>query len=247
MVQLIRGDHLIIYGRNVIDEALKSHIYISRAFFTDSKNLSNEMKELQKNIEKHDIVLEFVEDHQLDEITHSKDHQGVAAKIKDFVYSDAFKILDGLDHDPFIIVLDQIQDPQNFGAIIRSAYGAGVDLIILPDHGSVTVTPSVLKASAGYAFRMPVSIETNLARTIDELKKRNIWVYAATMDGTPYINMDFKGPLAFVFGNEGKGIRRLVLEKCDGKVSIPMARKMDSLNVSASAAIILFKAMEVRR
>jgi len=236
---------MIIYGRNVIDEALKSGIYISKVFMSDA-NFSGEMKQLQKQINERNIKIEVLDEKQLDEVTHSKDHQGIAAKIKDFVYSQTFDVLDALDHDPFVLILDQIQDPQNFGAIIRTSYGAGVDLIIIPEHGSVTVTPAVLKASAGYAFRMPIAIETNLSRTIEELKKRNIWVYAAMMDGKPYFEIDLKGPIAFVFGNEGKGIRKLVAESCDDRVSIPMAREMDSLNVSVSVAVILFKAMEKR-
>lgn len=236
---------MIIYGRNVIDEALKSGIYISKVFMSDA-NFSGEMKQLQKQINERNIKIEVLDEKQLDEVTHSKDHQGIAAKIKDFVYSQTFDVLDALDHDPFVLILDQIQDPQNFGAIIRTSYGAGVDLIIIPEHGSVTVTPAVLKASAGYAFRMPIAIETNLSRTIEELKKRNIWIYAAMMDGKPYFEIDLKGPIAFVFGNEGKGIRKLVAESCDDRVSIPMAREMDSLNVSVSVAVILFKAMEKR-
>ncbi len=236
---------MIIYGRNVISEALKSGIHISKVFMSKA-DFSGEMNLLKERIEKRNLKIETVEDRQLDEIAHSKDHQGIAAKIKDFVYSDTFETLERLDHDPFIVILDQIQDPQNFGAIIRTAYGAGVDFIIIPEHGSVMVTPAVLKASAGYAFRMPICIEVNLSRTIEELKKRNVWVYAATMDGKPYFKMDFKGPIAFVFGNEGKGIRKLVVEKCDDKVSIPMAREMDSLNVSVSVGVILFKAAEER-
>ncbi|BBJ27748.1 23S rRNA (guanosine(2251)-2'-O)-methyltransferase RlmB [Athalassotoga saccharophila] len=235
---------MIIYGRNVIEEALKIGIHISKVFISDVN--SSEMKRLRDEIEKRNIRIEILDDRKIDEIAHSRDHQGIAAKIKDFLYSDTIKTLDGIDHDPFIVILDQVQDPQNFGAIIRTAYGAGVDLIIIPKDGSVHVTPAVLKSSAGYAFRMPICIEVNIARTIEILKERNIWVYAAMMEGKPYFSMDFKGPIAFVFGNEGKGIRRLVAEKCDDKVSIPMAREMDSLNVSVSAAVILFKAMEMR-
>ncbi len=235
---------MIIYGRNVIEEALKSGIHISKVFISNVN--SSEMRNLRNEIEKRNLKIEVLDDKKIEEIAHSKDHQGIAAKIKDFLYSDTIEILNGIDHDPFVVILDQIQDPQNFGAIIRTAYGAGVDLIIIPKDGSVHVTPAVLKSSAGYAFRMPICIEVNIARTIEILKKRNIWVYAATMEGKPYFSMNFKGPVAFVFGNEGKGIRRLVIERCDDKISIPMAREMDSLNVSVSAAVILFKAMEMR-
>lgn len=237
---------MIIYGRNVTDEALKSGINISKVFMSDAK-FSGDMMLLKRKIEERNLKIETVDEKQLDEITHSKDHQGIAAKIKDFSYSETFDVLDSLDHDPFVVILDQIQDPQNLGAMIRTAYGAGVDLIVIPEHGSASITPAVLKASAGYAFRMPIAIETNLSQIIEILKKRNVWVYAATMDGRPYFEMDFKGAVAFVFGNEGKGIRRLVSENCDDKVSIPMAREMDSLNVSVSAAVILFRAMEMRK
>lgn len=236
---------MIIYGRNVINEALKSGIHISKVLMSNAQ-FSGDMNSLKREIEERNLKIETVDERQLVEITHSKDHQGIAAKIKDFIYSNTFNLLDKITHDPFIVILDQIQDPQNFGAIIRTSYGAGVDFIIIPKDGSVHVTPAVLKASAGYAFRMPICVETNLSRTIEELKKRDIWVYAATMDGKPYFKMDFRGPIAFVFGNEGKGIRRLVVESCDEKISIPMAKDMDSLNVSVSTAIILFKAMEMR-
>lgn len=237
---------MIIYGRNVVREAIKARLHIKRAYILDSSNLSREMKQTENELRHLRVPVEKVKEEKLKNITHSKDHQGIAAKINDYKYADTLKTLDHLEHPPFVVILDQVQDPHNVGAIIRSAYGAGVDLLILPKRGGCLVTPAVLKTSAGYAFRLSISVETNLARVIEELKKRGIWVYAATMKGKPYYDIDMTGPIAFIFGNEGKGVRRLVMEKSDGFVSIPMARKMNSLNVSVSVAVILFRAMEMR-
>ncbi len=238
---------MIIYGRNVIKEALNAKVHLSRVYMVDSKNLSQEMKQLENHIRHLKITIEKVDEKKLDAISHSKDHQGIAAKVKAYNYSDTQEILKRIDHDPFILILDRVQDPHNFGAIIRSAYGSGVDFIIIPERGGCPVTPAVLKTSAGYAFKMPICVEKNLARSVEELKKRGVWVYSAVMDGIPYDKMDLRGPIALIFGNEGDGVRKLLIEKSDGKISIPMARKMDSLNVSVSVAIMAFRVMEARR
>lgn len=238
---------MIIYGRNVIREALNAHVHLSKVYVLDSKNLSQEMKQLENRIRHLKITIEKVNEKKLDAVCHSKDHQGIAAKMKSYRYEETRNILEKIDHDPFILILDRVQDPHNFGAIIRSAYGAGVDFIVIPEKGGCPVTPAVLKTSAGYAFKMPICVEKNLARIVEELKKRGIWVYSAVMNGIPYDEMDLKGPIAIIFGNEGNGVRRLLIEKSDGKVSIPMARKMDSLNVSVSVAVMVFRVMEARK
>ncbi len=238
---------MIIYGRNVVKEALNAKIHMNRAYIVDSKNLSQEMKQIENDLRHMHVTIEKVDSKRLEAVTHSKDHQGIAAKVKDYKYSNASNILNKIDHPPFVIILDRVQDPHNFGAIIRSAYGAGVDLVIIPERGGCPVTPAVLKTSAGYAFKMPISMEVNLARVVEDLKKRGVWVYAATMDGEAYDKVDMKGPIAFIFGNEGEGVRKLLKDKSDGMVSIPMARKMDSLNVSVSVAVMLFHTMEVRK
>jgi 23S rRNA (guanosine2251-2'-O)-methyltransferase len=241
---------MIIYGRNVVREALNANIHISRVYMVDSKNLAQEMKQLENEIRHLKINIEKVDEKKLEAISHSKDHQGIAAKIKEYRYSEFSNVLERLEkseHDPFILILDRVQDPHNFGAIIRSAYGAGVDLIVIPEKGGCPVTPAVLKTSAGYAFKMPICVEKNLSRSVEDLKKRGVWVYAAVIDGTPYDEMDLSGPIAIIFGNEGSGVRRLLIEKSDGKISIPMARKMDSLNVSVSVGIMVFRVMEARK
>ena len=241
---------MIIYGRNVVKEALKVGTHLKRAYILNSNNLSQEMKQLENQIRHLGVTIEKVDEKKLEAISHSKDHQGIAAKIRDYRYADLeseLKKIEKGDRDAFIIILDRIQDPHNLGAIIRSAYGAGVDLIVIPEKGGCHVTPAVLKTSAGYAFKMPICVEKNLSRSVEELKNRGIWVYAAVMDGTPYDEMELKGPIALIFGNEGNGVRRLLVEKSDGKISIPMARKMDSLNVSVSVGIMVFRVMEARR
>ncbi len=238
---------MIIYGRNVVKEALNAKIHMNRAYIFDSKNLSQEMKQIENDLRHMHVTVEKVDSKRLEAITHSKDHQGIAARTKDYKYSKTFNVLDKINHPPFIVILDRIQDPHNFGAIVRSAYGAGVDLVVIPERGGCPVTPAVLKTSAGYAFRMPISMEVNLARVVEEFKKREIWVYSAMADGRAYDEVDMKGPIAFILGNEGEGVRKLLKDKSDGTISIPMARRMDSLNVSVSAAVILFHAMEVRK
>ncbi len=238
---------MIIYGRNVVKEALDAGVHLTRVHMLDSDFLSRQIKELENRLRKMGVRIEKTDEKKLEAIAHSKDHQGIVAHMKRYDYADTWKVLEELDHDPFVIILDRIQDPHNFGAIVRSAYGAGADLIVIPQKGGCPVTPAVLKTSAGYAFRMPISMEVNLARTVEKFKEMGIWVYAALMGGRPYDELDMSGPVALIFGNEGEGVRRLLVEKSDERVSIPMARKMDSLNVSVSMAILAFHVMEVRK
>ncbi len=238
---------MIIYGRNVVKEALDAGVHLTRVHMLDSDFLSRQIKELENRLRKMGVRIEKTDEKKLEAIAHSKDHQGIVAHMKRYDYADTWKVLEELEHDPFVIILDRIQDPHNFGAIVRSAYGAGADLIVIPQKGGCPVTPAVLKTSAGYAFRMPISMEVNLARTVEKFKEMGIWVYAALMGGRPYDELDMSGPVALIFGNEGEGVRRLLVEKSDERVSIPMARKMDSLNVSVSMAILAFHVMEVRK
>ncbi len=238
---------MMIYGRNVVKEALDAGVHLSRVHILDSNSLSQEMRSLEARLRAMNVKIERVDGRKLEAISHSKDHQGIVAHMKRYEYVNTWEILNNVSHDPFVLILDRVQDPHNFGAIIRSAYGAGAHLIVIPEKSGCSVTPAVLKTSAGYAFRMPIAMEVNLARTVERLKKMGIWVYAAVMDGKPYDKLDMSGPLALIVGNEGNGVRRLLVEKSDECVSIPMARKMDSLNVSVSTAVLAFHVMEVRR
>ena len=166
--------------------------------------------------------------------------------IQEYRYSSVEEILESKT-PPLIVILDQIQDPHNLGAIVRTSVGAGANGIIIPKDKSVKVTETVVKVSAGTVFRAKIAIVTNLARTIEELKERGVWVYASDVNGTPIYEEDFTLPTAFVFGNEGEGIRRLVKEKCDRVLTIPMENDIDSLNVSVSVGIVLFEAVRQRR
>lgn len=238
---------MIIYGRNVIREALRAGVRLSRAYLLAGEGASGEMRLLEDELIQKNTPVEKLSRDRLDAVAHSREHQGIAAKMADFAYAETRAVLSRLDHPAFVVILDRIQDPHNLGAIIRTAYGAGADLIVLPAHDACLVTPAVLKTSAGYAFRMPIAVETNLSRTVEAFKERGIWAYGAVMEGESCFAVDFSGPVALVFGNEGEGIRKMLLEKCDFRVSIPMAREMDSLNVSVSAAVIAFRVMASRQ
>jgi 23S rRNA (guanosine2251-2'-O)-methyltransferase len=149
-----------------------------------------------------------------------------------------------VDSVSFVLILDGVTDPQNFGAILRVADGFGVELVVIPEHESVGLSPAAVKASAGAAQWVPVAQVTNLARTIEALQKKEFWVYAAASDGDAPSAVDFRGKVALVMGNEGKGIRRNVLEHCDRVITIPMSGHVDSFNVATAAAVLCY---EVRR
>jgi 23S rRNA (guanosine2251-2'-O)-methyltransferase len=169
-------------------------------------------------------------------------HQGIYADINEFEYYPEEKYAAEVQakSEGFLIVLDQVNDPQNFGAIIRTAYGAGADAVVITKDNSVQVNPTVIKVSTGLAFNIPIIKTVNLSRFLDTIKDSGFWVYSADMDGESYETVEWDVKTALVFGNEGKGIRRLVKEKCDHIVKIPMKREMDSLNLSVSVGILSF-------
>ena len=169
-------------------------------------------------------------------------HQGVVARVEPYPYSSLEEIL--TTPDPLIVVLDGVTDPRNLGAVLRAADGAGVSGVVVPKDRAAGVTAAAVKASAGASERVRVARETNLRRAIDRMKEAGLWVYAAEAGGAPYTDLDLAGPVGLVFGSEGRGVRRLVREACDGEVSIPMLGAVGSLNVSVAAAVLLY---EVRR
>ncbi|HOO77414.1 MAG TPA: 23S rRNA (guanosine(2251)-2'-O)-methyltransferase RlmB [bacterium] len=237
---------MIIYGRNVIREALQAGAGLKEAFLQTTADNAVELAGLENDLLAAGVPVARLPREKLEAVSHSREHQGAAARIKGFGYSRAEPVLDALGAPPFVIVLDRVQDPHNLGAIVRTAAGAGADLVVLAAHGGCRVTPAVLKTSAGCAFRVPIAIETNLPRFIASLRGRGCWAYAAVMDGSSCFDLDFAGGVVLVFGSEGDGIRRLVLETCDFRVSVPMARPLDSLNVSVSAAVIAFQVRRAR-
>jgi 23S rRNA (guanosine2251-2'-O)-methyltransferase len=182
---------------------------------------------------------------ELSEAAGTRDHQGVVAWCEPYRYADAYELA-AVDV-PLLACLDQVTDPRNLGAVIRSAEGAGATGIVLPAHGSARVTPAVARASAGAVEHLPVAVVTNLARYLGEVKRDDLWVFAAAGDAPQSMwEADLSGGLAFVFGAEGKGLRPLVRRTCDAAVAIPLAGRTESLNVSVAAALLLYEARRQR-
>ena len=235
-----------VYGRKILIEILRNNIPVKKVYFAHYENPSRDFLNLIEEVQRRGIPYKFVTKKKADNLVQGEKSQGVVIDLGDFKYWALEDAIEKAGKDPFAILLDQIQDPHNFGAIIRTAVAAGVDFIVIPKDRSVKVTPAVVKVSAGMAFRIPIVIVTNLARTIQQLKERGFWIYAAAKGGKSYHEQDLTGPIGLVFGNEGKGIRRLVLENCDGVITIPMREGVDSLNVAVSAGIIIYEAKRQR-
>jgi 23S rRNA (guanosine2251-2'-O)-methyltransferase len=181
----------------------------------------------------------------LTEAAGTRDHQGVVAWCEPYRYGDAYELA-AVDR-PLLVCLDQVTDPQNLGAVVRSAEGAGATAVVLPAHGAVRVTPAVCRASAGAVEHLPVAVVPNLARYLGDIKGNDLWAYAADAEGAISMwDADLAGGVALVLGAEGKGVRPLVRRTCDGVVSIPLAGKVGSLNVSVAAAVLLYEARRQR-
>ncbi len=191
------------------------------------------------------VRLRRVRRERVEELAPGAVHQGVAARVASYPYSGLAEILAA--PDPLIVVLDSVTDPRNLGAVLRAADGAGASGVVVPKHRAVGVTPVAAKASAGASEHVRVARETNLRRALDKIKEAGVWAYAAEGGAAlAYTDLDLSGPVAFVLGSEGRGVRRLVREGCDGAVSIPMLGAVSSLNVSVAAAVLLFEARRQR-
>jgi len=237
----------LIYGRNTVKEWLDSELSVSRILMS-KESRGKIIDAIFSHAKKRTIQINQFPKSKLDEILGDVRHQGVAAEVKLPPYSaleDIFTIAEEKGEPLFLAVLDDIQDPRNFGAIIRSADGAGVHGIIIPRDKAVGLTPAVVKTSSGAAAHVPIVRVTNLVRTIKDLKKKGLWFVGCEENSDSlYHEMDFKGSIGIVMGSEGSGIRRLVKEHCDFLTSIPMFGKINSLNVSVAAALMFY---EVRR
>jgi 23S rRNA (guanosine2251-2'-O)-methyltransferase len=176
----------------------------------------------------------------IEDLARGAAHQSVAARVGPYPYSDLGEILAA--PDPLVLVLDGVMDPRNLGAVLRAADGAGASGVVIPKNRAVGVTAAAVKASAGASEHVSVARETNLRRAIDRIKEAGLWVYAAEVGGTIYTELDLSGSVALVLGSEGRGVRRLVREGCDGAVSIPMLGAVESLNVSVAVAVLLYEA-----
>lgn len=181
---------------------------------------------------------------QVEDLARGGVHQGVVARVEPYPYSGLDEILAA--PEPLVLVLDGVTDPRNLGAVLRAADGAGASGVVVPKDRSVGVTAAAVKASAGASEHVRVARETNLRRAIDRMKEAGLWVYTAEVGGTPNTELDLSGPVALVLGSEGRGVRRLVREGCDGTISIPMLGAVESLNVSVAAAVLLYEARRQR-
>ena len=236
----------ILTGRNPIREALKNNHDLEK-LLVQKGELSGSAKEIVQKAKEKKVQIQIVEKRRLDEI--APHHQGLIAFASAYQYSTVEEILQTAEdrhENPFIILLDGITDPHNLGAIIRTAECAGAHGVIVPQHRSVGLSPAAVKSSAGAVEYLKVARVGNLSRTIDDLKKRNIWIYAVTMDGSDYRGYDYSGGAALVIGAEEDGISRLVLDKCDYAVSLPMRGKIESLNASVAAGIMMYRIMGQR-
>ena len=236
----------LLSGRNPIREALKSGRDIEKLLVARGE-LSGSAREIVQMAKERHIPVQEVDRARLDAITHS--HQGMLAFASAYQYSTVEHMLELAQERgeaPFLVLLDGITDPHNLGAIIRSAECAGAHGVIVQERRAVGLTPAAVKASAGAVEYLPVARVTNLSNTIEVLKAHNIWVYAADMNGEDYAQVDLGGPIALVIGAEGEGVSRRVLESCDKSVSLPIRGKVDSLNASVAAGVLLYAAMRAR-
>ncbi len=239
----------IVEGRNAVLEAFRSGKTIDRLFILDGCK-DGPIQTILREAKKHkDTVVSFVKKERLDQISETGKHQGVIAYAASYEYVEVDDILDRAKEkgeDPFVIVLDGIEDPHNLGAIIRTANLAGAHGVIIPKHRAVGLTATVAKASAGAINYTPVAKVTNIAQTIEELKDKGLWFACADMGGETMYRLNLKGAIGIVIGNEGSGVSRLVKEKCDMIASIPMKGDIDSLNASVACGVLAFEVVRQR-
>ena len=239
---------LVMEGRNAVLEAFRSGKPIDKLFLLDGCQ-DGPIRTIIREAKKHDTILKFVSRERLDQLSETKKHQGVIAYAAAYEYSeldDIFALAEKRGEDPFLILLDNIEDPHNLGAIIRTANLAGAHGVIIPKHRAVGLTATVAKTSAGALNYTPVVKVTNLAKTMEELKKRGIWFVCADMDGESMYRLNLTGPIGLVIGSEGEGVSRLVKETCDFVASIPMKGDIDSLNASVAAGVLAYEIVRQR-
>ena len=232
-----------IEGKNAILECLNANRGIKKLFVLKSIK-DNKINSIIDNLKRTGTIIKFMDRDELDNIAETRSHQGIIAETEDYKYVEVSDIMDyakSKNEDPFIVILDEIEDPHNFGAIIRSAECVGAHGIIIKNRNQAAVTATVVSSSAGASEHMRIARVTNISKTIDELKKEGIWFACADMDGLEMTKSNLKGSIALVVGNEGNGVSRLVKEKCDFVVKIAMKGHIDSLNVSVATGILLYE------
>ena len=238
----------LIEGRNAVLEAIRSGKTVDKLYIQEGIQDSTVSTILSK-LKGTDTLISRVRKQKLDQMSETGKHQGVIARCASYEYSDIediFQLADKKGEDPFIFILDEIEDPHNLGAIIRTANLSGAHGVIISKHRAAGLTSIVAKASAGALNYTPVVKVTNISKTIDELKKRGIWFACADMKGDVMYKSNLTGPIGLVIGNEGHGVSRLVKEKCDYIVSIPMKGDIDSLNASVAAGVLAYEIVRQR-
>ncbi|HJB87039.1 MAG TPA: 23S rRNA (guanosine(2251)-2'-O)-methyltransferase RlmB [Candidatus Dorea faecigallinarum] len=237
-----------IEGRNVVLEAFRSGKTVDRLYVLDGCK-DGPVQSIIREARKQDTMIQFVSKERLNQLSESGKHQGVIAVTASYHYSaveDMLELAREKGEDPFLILLDNMEDPHNLGAIIRTANQAGAHGVIIPKRRAVGLTAVVARTSAGALHYTPVAKVTNLVKTMEELKEKGLWFVCADMDGTQMYDLNLKGPIGLVIGSEGEGVGRLVKENCDFTASIPMKGDIDSLNASVAAGILAYEIVRQR-
>lgn len=244
----MRYQEFVIEGRNAVIEAYRAGKTIDKLFVLEHCK-EGSMNTVIREAKKHDTIINYVKKERLDQMSETGKHQGVIAYAAAYDYASVDDILEKAEQKgeaPFIIILDDIEDPHNLGAIIRTANLAGAHGVIIPKHRAAGLTATVVKASAGAINYTPVAKVTNISKTIDELKDKGLWFVCADMGGSTMYDLDLRGPIGLVIGNEGKGVSRLVKEKCDFVASVPMFGDIDSLNASVATGVLAYEIVRQR-
>ena len=238
----------IIEGRNAVIEAFRSGKTVDKVLILEGCQ-DGPINTIVREAKKHNVLIKYVKKDRLDKVSETGKHQGVIAYVAAYKYAEVEDILDNArkkGEPPFAIILDGIEDPHNLGAIIRTANQAGAHGVIIPKRRAVGLTSTVARTSAGAINYTPVAKVTNIANTIEDLKKEGMWFVCADMDGEVMYNLDLKGSIGLVIGNEGEGVSRLVKEKCDFIAQIPMKGDIDSLNASVAMGILSYEIVRQR-
>ena len=237
-----------IEGRNAVLEAFRSGRCVDKLFILDGCQ-DGPVRTIAREARKKDTIINYVSKERLDQLSETRAHQGVIAQVAAYEYSTVEEILEKAEEKgepPFLVLLDNVEDPHNLVAIIRTANLAGAHGVIIPKRRSVGLTSTVAKTSAGALNYTPVAKVTNLVRTIEELKEKGIWFVCADMGGESMYRLNLTGPIGMIVGNEGEGVSRLVREACDFTASIPMKGDIDSLNASVAAGVLAYEIVRQR-
>lgn len=243
-----RVKEFMIEGRNAVIEAFRAGKTIDKVYILDGCQ-DGPVMTIRREASKRDVQIKYVTKERLDQLSETGRHQGVIAQAAAYEYAaveDMLQAARDRGEAPFLFLLDNIEDPHNLGAIIRTANLAGAHGVIIPKNRAVGLTATVARTSAGALNYTPVAKVTNLSKTIEELKKEGLWFVCADMDGTTMYSLDLKGPIGLVIGSEGEGVGRLVKEKCDMTAAIPMKGDIDSLNASVAAGVLAYEIVRQR-